>query len=137
MDTYKNLISDVPETYQRYLCEIYDISLTKKGGWVSNKEIAKHLNVEPSSVSGILHKLKERALINWKPRKPLRLTGEGKQIAKYLREAKSLLEIFFEKILKIEDIDFINKLSCEIEHHISNEVKEKLKEFLRNYLKDK
>jgi len=127
-------IDDVPETYQRYLCEIYAISLTKKGAWVNNKEVADKLNVNPSSVSGILYKLKKNNLIVWKPRSPIRLTKEGKQIAKHLGETKALLETFFKKVLKIKDIKLIKELSCEMEHHISIEVKIKFQEFLNGYL---
>jgi len=127
-------IYDVPETYQRYLCEIYAVSLTKKGGWVNNKEIADKLNVNPASVSGILYKLKKNNLIEWKPRSPIRLTKEGKQIAKHLSETKALLEIFFKKVLKIKDIKLIKDLSCEMEHHISIVVKIKFQEFLNGYL---
>ena len=128
-------IYDVPETYQRYLCEIYAISLTKKGGWVNNKEIAERLNVNPASVSGILYKLKKNNLVVWKPRSPIRLTKEGKQIAKHLGETKAILEIFFIKVLKIKDIKLVKELSCEMEHHISKEVKIKFQEFLKGYLK--
>ena len=128
-------IYDVPETYQRYLCEIYAVSLNKKGGWVNNKEIAEKLNVNPASVSGILYKLKKNNLIVWKPRSPIRLTKEGKQIAKHLSETKALLETFFKKVLKIKDIKLIKELSCEMEHHISIEVKTKFQEFLNGYLK--
>ena len=43
-------ISEIPESYQRYLDEIYNISRKKKGGWVTNKEIAESLQIEPPSV---------------------------------------------------------------------------------------
>jgi len=56
-------ISDIPESYQRYLDEIHTISIRKKGGWVTNKEIAENLHVEPASVSGMLEKLKNKGLI--------------------------------------------------------------------------
>ena len=96
-------ISDIPESYQRYLDEIHDISRKKKGGWVTNKEIAESLQVEPASVSGMLEKLKNRGLIKWEPRKSIRLTEEGKKIAKQLSEIHNLLFQFFSKVLKIGD----------------------------------
>jgi DtxR family Mn-dependent transcriptional regulator len=126
----KNVLDSVPETYQRYLDVIYRIARTKKGGWVSNKEIAERLSVEPPSVSSILHKLKDLELVNWKPKKSIRLTPYGKKIARYLNETQELLEIFFEKVLKIKNKDTISEISCEIEHHITNEVKESLEKFL-------
>ncbi|TFG23406.1 MAG: metal-dependent transcriptional regulator [Promethearchaeota archaeon] len=131
----ENLLNDVPESYQRYLDEIYNISRKKRGGWVSNKELAKSLKVKPASVSGMLEKLSEKNLIIWEPRKAIRLTGEGRKIAEQLNEIHMLLNEFFEKVLKIADEQVVEDLSCEIEHHITDEVKESLREFLSKYLK--
>ena len=129
-------ISDIPESYQRYIDEIHSISRNKKGGWVSNKEIAEKLQVEPASVSGMLEKLKKKGLIKWEPRKAIRLTEKGKKIAKQLDETHALLYQFFSKVLKIEDQDAIENLSCDIEHHITQNVKKSLEEFLSKYLDD-
>jgi len=131
-DTTK--ISDIPESYQRYLDEIHNISRNKKGGWVSNKEIAERLQIEPPSVTGMLEKLKNKGLIKWEPRKAIRLTDKGKEIAMQLSEIHSLLYQFFAKVLKIQDNEVINDLSCEIEHHITPDVKDSLEEFLSKYL---
>lgn len=130
----KQRLSDVPESYQRYLDEIYSIASKKRGGWVSNKEIADNLNVEPASVSGMLEKLKESNLINWEPRKRIRLTTKGKNLAKQLNEIHRLLRIFFEKVLKLEDKKTIEDLACQIEHHINKDVKNSLRDFLDKYL---
>ena len=127
-------ISDIPESYQRYLDEIHNISRRKKGGWVTNKEIAENLHVEPASVSGMLEKLKNRGLIRWEPRKSIRLTEEGKKIARQLSEIHNLLYQFFSKVLKIKDQTIIENLSCEIEHHITRDVKTSLEQFLSQYL---
>ena len=131
----ENLLNEVPESYQRYLDEIYNISRKKRGGWVSNKELAKSLKVKPASVSGMLEKLSEKNLIIWEPRKAIRLTSEGRKIAEQLNEIHMLLNEFFEKVLKISDEEVVEELSCEIEHHITDEVKESLREFLSKYLK--
>jgi len=128
-------ILDIPESYQRYLDEIYTItSKKKKGGWVSNKEIAEALSIKPASVSGMLNKLKERGLIQWERRKSIRLTKLGKEVAEHLTEVHSVLNEFFEKVLKIKDKTLINDLSCQIEHHITQDVKTSLIKFLDNYL---
>lgn len=126
-------VEKVPESYQRYLDEIYSISRKKKGGWVSNKELAKNLNVKPASVSGMLDKLKEKDYIRWEPRRSIRLTEKGKRIAMQLNKTHSLLLDFFEKVLKIQDLDLTEKLACEIEHHITRDVQYSLKEFLDKY----
>ena len=127
-------ISDIPESYQRYLDEMYTISQKKKGGWITNSEIKDALNVKPASVTGMLEKLKEKGLINWSPRTKIRLTEEGKRIARQLNEIHSLLNTFFSDVLKIEDKNLISDISCQIEHHITKNVKNSLKEFLSKYL---
>ncbi|MBN1803050.1 MAG: metal-dependent transcriptional regulator [Candidatus Lokiarchaeota archaeon] len=128
-------VMDVPESYQRYLDEIYNITYKKKkGGWVSNKEIAEALHVNPASVSGMLDKLKKQGLISWEQRKAIRLTKQGKEIAEHLSSVHALLNDFFEKVLKLEDLELIDGLSCQIEHHITREVKISLENFLERYL---
>ena len=124
---------EIPESYQRYLDIIYNISKKKKGGWVTNKEIAENLEVEPASVSGMLDKLKNKKLINWEPRKSIRLTDKGKNYALQLDETHTLLRTFFKEILKISDDELVEKISCDIEHHITQEVKESFRNFILKY----
>ncbi|GAG59164.1 unnamed protein product [marine sediment metagenome] len=121
---------EIPESYQRYLDIIYTISKKKKGGWVTNKEIAENLEVEPASVSGMLDKLKNKNLVRWEPRKSIRLTDKGKKYALQLDETHTLLRTFFKEILKINDDDLVEKISCDIEHHITQEVKESFRNFI-------
>ena len=132
-EKFSSEISEIPESYQRYLDEIYTIS-HKRGGWVSNKELAEKLDVKPASVTGMLEKLEKQGLIDWKPRNKIRLTDKGKSIAKQLNETHELLRSFFEKVLKIRDENVLDNLPCEIEHHITADVKEALKDFLSKYL---
>ncbi|MBY9006661.1 MAG: metal-dependent transcriptional regulator [Candidatus Lokiarchaeota archaeon] len=132
--TEKKNLSNIPESYQRYLDEIYSIASKKRGGWVTNKEIASSLGVEPASVSGMLEKLKEHDLINWEPRKAIRLTKKGKEIALQLNEIHQLLLLFFKHVLKLKDSNTIEELACQIEHHITQDVKQSLKKFLDKYL---
>jgi DtxR family Mn-dependent transcriptional regulator len=124
---------EIPESYQRYLDIIYNISKKKKGGWVTNKEIAENLQVEPASVSGMLDKLKNKKLIKWEPRKSIRLTDKGKKYALQLDETHTLLRTFFKEILKISDDELVEKISCDIEHHITQEVKESFRNFILKY----
>ena len=127
-------ITELPESYQRYIDVIYDISKKKRGGWVQNKEIADSLEVEPASVSGMLEKLKNNDLIKWEPRKAIRLSEKGKKYAIQLDEIHSLLRVFFKEVLKIKDTRVIETVTHEIEHHITQKVKESLKNFLSKYL---
>jgi len=126
-------LSEIPESYQRYLDVIFEISKKKRGGWVSNKQIAESLNVEPASVSGMLEKLRKTGLIKWEPRRAIRLTDKGKIYAMQLNEIHDLLRIFFSKVLKIEDKSVVEQVTCQIEHHITPKVKISLEKFLSKY----
>jgi len=132
-EKFSSEISEIPESYQRYLDIIYTISKKKKAGWVTNKEIAENLQVEPASVSGMLDKLKNKKLINWEPRKSIRLSDKGKKFALQLEETHALLRTFFKEILKISDDELVEKISCDIEHHITQEVKESFRSFILKY----
>jgi DtxR family Mn-dependent transcriptional regulator len=127
-------LSDIPESYQRYLDEIHRIASQNKGGWVSNKEISEALKVEAASVSGMLEKLKDKGLIKWKPRKAIRLTEKGRNLALQLSESHLLLRKFFKEVLKLKDEDVIEDLSCEIEHHLTEPVVKSLRKFLDKHL---
>lgn len=113
---------EVNETYEDYLKAIYLISKNKKAGWVSNSDISNFLNVKPSSVSSMFHNLKKKGYITWKPRSSIRLTQNGKKIAKQMTKNYKKLREFFKQILKINDKEIIEKLCCGIEHHITPEV---------------
>jgi DtxR family Mn-dependent transcriptional regulator len=125
--------SSIPESYQKYIDEIYKLSHNKHGGWVTNKELAENLEVERASITGMLHKLNTAKLINWTPRKAIRLTKKGKALAVKLTETHALLKRFFYELLEIHDKDLIEKISCEIEHHIPSKVQKSLKEFIDSF----
>ena len=137
MEKIEKKLKEIPESQQRYLDAIHLISKKpgKKAGWVSNTEIADFLNVKPSSVTNMLHQLKEAALISWAPRKGIRLTPKGKKVALRLQEIHKLLKEFFSEILKIENKEVVEQLACDIEHHIFNQsedVYSNLKNLMKN-----
>ncbi len=104
------------ESIEDYLKAIYIISKKKKGGWVCNSEIAAFLNVNPASVSTMLHKLKEKKMIHWKPRSSLRLKPKGKEIAQKLVQNYNNLFIFFKKVLGVKNKSLLEQICCKIEH---------------------
>jgi Mn-dependent DtxR family transcriptional regulator len=128
-----NELKNIPESQQRYLDAIYLISKTKKAGWVSNKNIKNFLKVQPSSVTNMLRQLNEAGYISWAPRKGIRLTKIGKDVAIRLEQIDSLLREFFSTILKIQDEELVNSLSCDIEHHIFSQ-KEEVYQNLKNFM---
>lgn len=118
------------ETIEDYVKAIYIISKRNKGGWVSNSELAEFLEVKPSSVSSMLHKLKEQGLIQWKPRSSIRLQEKGKNIAKQVLRNYEHFYKFCVDILEIDDNKTIKDLCCKVEHHLSSEISNKIHELI-------
>ncbi len=81
----------------------------------------------------MLYKLKKYGLINWKPRKCLRLTKKGKEIALNILKNYNCLHNFFENVLKLNNKSIVDKLSCEIEHHLNPEVTAALENLILEY----
>jgi DtxR family Mn-dependent transcriptional regulator len=127
-------ILNIPESYQKYVDEIYKLSHNKHGGWVTNKDLAENLKVERPSITGMLHKLNKAGLINWTPRKAIRLTKKGRNLADRLSTTHSLLKRFFHELLEINDEELIERISCEIEHHIPMKVQKSLADFIDYYI---
>ncbi|MFW9829255.1 MAG: metal-dependent transcriptional regulator [Candidatus Thorarchaeota archaeon] len=121
------------ESYQDYLKAIYIISKGKKGGWTTNSEISNFLNVKPPSVTNMLYHLKEDKLISWNPRKSLRLTHKGKEIAINIFNNYKCLFEFFIRVLKLKNQKLVHKLSCEIEHHMIPELSNALESLILEY----
>jgi len=119
-------MSQIKDTYEDYLKAIYFVSKNHRGGWVSNSEISKFLRVKPASVSSMLYKLKERNFIHWYPRKSLRLTKKGKEIALITIDKYNQLKHFFEDVLGVDNTFELNELCCKIEHTITPEISEAL-----------
>ena len=116
------MLEEIKESYEDYLTAILKISRSKKGGWVSNSEIAGFLKVKPSSVTNMLYKLKRQGFISWQPRKMVRLTPNGKEIANKVLNYSKQLNFFFKNVLMIKGEKEISELCCLIEHHITPEV---------------
>ncbi|MHA1291909.1 MAG: metal-dependent transcriptional regulator [Promethearchaeota archaeon] len=123
----------IHESYEDYIKAIYLISKENKGGWVSNSKISNFLKVSPSSVTSMLYKLKAEKLIDWKPRKSLRLTKKGKEIALNIIESYNRLFNFFSDVLNLKNQSLIHDLCCKIEHYITPEVSKALKNLILNF----
>ena len=112
----------VPESHEDYLKAIFLVSKKHKGGWVTNRDISEFLNIKPPSVSKMLYKLKDNGLINWQPRKSIRLTREGKKLAEETVKNYYRLYNFFKDTLKIENKAVVQEICCKMEHLVTPEV---------------
>ena len=108
------------ERAEEYLEAIYDIQ--KEASKVAKtSELAKILNVKPSSVTEMLIKLRDMGYVDYQPYRGAKLTRKGEELAKRIKKYYLALCHFFKDYLGIEE-GLAEKLSCELEHHITEDV---------------
>ncbi len=110
-----------------YLEAIYNIIERKQA--IRAKDIAAELGVSRSSVTGALHALADKDLINYAPYDTITLTKEGNEIAKGVVYKHRILRDFFIEVLGIEKQEAEGS-ACRMEHEISDVVMERLVQFI-------
>ena len=113
-----------------YLKAIYHLSKEKKGK-IATSDIAKKLNVKPSSTTEMLHKLEVKKLVIRKKYYGVNLTGDGEKIAIMLVRRHRLWEVFLAKKLHFEWGE-VHELAEELEHIGSEKLINRLDDFLGN-----
>ena len=108
--------------------------LKKKKGSVHSIDIAREMNFSKPSVSIAMKKLKEENLITINENREIDLTDSGREIAETIYERHIVLSEILKK-LGVEETTAV-KEACRIEHVISQDSFEKIKEALKrgNYL---
>jgi DtxR family Mn-dependent transcriptional regulator len=129
----KNLgVTQYSKSIEDYLEAIYVIREEK--GNVRIKDIAELLNVKLPSVTEIVKKMQEEGLLEHTPYGEIHLTEKGKSIGEKVWQKHKILYIFLKDYLGISD-DIAFKEACLIEHSVSSDTIEKLKQFLENIKK--
>lgn len=110
-----------------YLEAIYSIVRLKQAARA--KDISKRLGVNSSSVTGALHSLSEKRLINYAPYDIVTLTPKGEKIARDVFHRHTVLQEFFVKVLGV-DIESAGESACKMEHEISSDILQRLTLFV-------
>ena len=109
-----------------YLRAIY---LLGEGGPVAPQALAERLGVRPASVSGMLKKLAELGLVERTAGRSVRLTPRGQRLALEVVRHHRLLEAFLAQALGYP-WDAVHAEADRLEHHISEELEERIAELL-------
>ncbi len=110
-----------------YLEAIFQIIRDKQAARA--KDIGKRLKVSRSSVTGALHALAERELINYAPYDVITLTDKGKVVAEDVVRRHEVLRDFFVKVLAV-DSKSADEAACRMEHAIPEAILERFLEFV-------
>lgn len=103
--------------------------LAQEQGYARVTDIAKALNITRGSCSISLKPLKKRGLVIEDQNKFLRLSDEGRRLAKLIEQNDELLESLFRDVLGV-DPDQAEIDACKLEHLISIETSVKLAHFI-------
>jgi len=112
---------------ENYLKSIYHLSVND--GNASTNQIASSLNTKASSVTDMLKKLAEKALINYTPYQGVSLTPSGEKIAIGIIRKHRLWEYFLVEKLNFK-WDQVHDLAEEMEHISSEELIDRLDKFM-------
>ena len=106
-----------------YLEAISHIVAEKKAARA--KDIALRMKVNKSSVTGALHALSNKGLINYAPYDIITLTPKGESSARRIVKRHEVLEEFFHKVLGVSEAE-AEENACKMEHALSAAVLKRL-----------
>ena len=89
----KNLLTSSMEDYLEMIYR-----MCRNEDYVRMNQLAKNLNVRPSSATKIVQKLKELGMVDYQKYGIIQLTEEGKSLGKFLLNRHNIIEEFLKNI---------------------------------------
>ena len=117
------------QSIEDYLEAIYNHLKEHSGMRITT--LAKQMNVAKSSANQAVNRLKVMGFVTHEAYGMIYLTELGKQKGKDIVNRHSLLYRFLSEVLQVSDENAEND-ACKIEHIISTETAEKIKNYLEN-----
>jgi DtxR family Mn-dependent transcriptional regulator len=122
-----NKAKTLTASLEDYLEAIYQLVRENKAARA--KEISKRLGVNRSSVTGALHALSERELVNYAPYDIATLTPEGERVAANISHRHLVLKDFFVQVLGVKASE-ADDSACRMEHVVSEKILDRLAQFV-------
>ena len=119
------------EAIQDYAKAIYALQLRGDGHPVATNDLAERLQVTPASVSAMLKKLAERALVEHVPYRGVVLTDAGRRVALEVLRHHRLLETYLAEHLGVP-WDRVHQEAEALEHVISEDLEARIAAKLGN-----
>lgn len=119
---------------ENYAKAIYALQSRGEGA-VGTSAIAERLGVSPASASAMIKRLSEEGLVEHTPYHGVQLTSQGEQVALGVIRHHRLLELFLAEILEVP-WDRVHEEAEVLEHHISDELAERIARKLGNPTRD-
>jgi len=125
----------ITQAIEDYLKIIYKLSSGQNNKSVSTNAVAECMSVTQASVTGMMKKLFDLNLIDYKRYHGVTLTEAGEKIALEILRHHRLLELYLAEALGFS-WDKVHAEAEKLEHHISEEFEEKIAELLGHPLFD-
>ncbi len=116
---------------EMYLISIFALRSANPQEPVPISTLAENLNVQPVSANQMVRKMVEEGWVEYLPYKGVLLTGSGADHALRVLRLRRLWEVFLVRELGVP-LDEAEALACDLEHHISEKVAERLDDFLNH-----
>ena len=101
----------------------------RENGAARAKDIAGRLSVTGASVTGALHALSERHLVNYAPYEFVTLTSQGEKLAQSVVRRHEALRDFLVKVLAVAEPN-AEAAACAMEHALPRPILERLIRFV-------
>ncbi len=119
--THSRFVSPAVEDYAKAIYALHQ----RHRRPVSTSAVAERLDVTPASASGMLKKLDELGLVTHVPYRGVALTETGRRVALEVLRHHRLLELYLAESLGLP-WDRVHAEAEVLEHHISEEVEERI-----------
>ena len=119
----------ITPTVEMYLITIFVMASENHQEHVSISSLAEKLHVQPVSANQMVRKMADEGWVEYLPYKGVQLTDSGRDHALRVLRLRQLWEVFLVRELHIP-LDEAEVLACDLEHHISEKVAERLDDFL-------
>ena len=123
-------INELSETKEDYIRAIYVLQHRYNRAPMVN-EISQYLEIKKTTVSEALKSLSDAGFVKKENYKPISLTEQGLEIAKNLTWKHRLIEVFLYRMLGV-DIDKVHQEAHKLEHAFSDDVMERIFNFLND-----
>lgn len=119
----------ITDTVEMYLLTISNLESAGQHAPVPISQLAEKLGVEPVSANQMVKKMAQEGWVEYLPYKGVNLTASGEEHALRVLRHRRLWEVFLVSKLQLSLPD-ADALACELEHLVSEEVADRLDEFL-------
>lgn len=120
---------NLSEAEEMYLISLARLSERGLEGPVPMSTLADELSVLPISANQMVHKLEQEGVVDYLPYKGVALSEEGRRVANRTLRRRRLWELFLVEELGLGFVE-ADALACRMEHIGSDEVAERLAEYL-------